>query len=490
MHLIRKTAAIVVLAALSAACGARLSEEEIAATAGDGIAAGESGGDGLAAGDGTATDDGTGTGGGVLSAGDSTGIDTGTGSGDAGGGGGGDSGGAGGGGGGGGETAVTQPSGGNGGATDVGVTENEILLGNVATLTGPVPGLFRGALVGAQAWAAYQNSIGGIHGRKVRIVPADDRLDSNANRTAHADLAKKVYAFLGSFSVTEEAGAQVIKDTGVPDVGYALSVARRTLPNNFSPQPAREGWQMGPLQWFKDKYGPEVITKVAGFYGDVAAAESNYRNQQRASESIGYKYLFHQPLQPTESNYTPYVIRMRQQGARALVMAFDVTGFSRMAKAMQQQGMKLDLPIYGGNAYDNKFLTLSGSAAEGATFSIATAMYLGQDDSPEIRIFNQWVKKVAADFSPDIFSLFSWTAGRLFAQAALAGPPQMTRKTLLEQLGKIDNFDANGLLPPGGPASKRPPTCWIVVTVKDGKFVRVTPDKGYQCQPGGYFGLT
>ncbi|HET7719294.1 MAG TPA: ABC transporter substrate-binding protein, partial [Acidimicrobiales bacterium] len=387
------------------------------------------------------------------------------------------------------ETAVTQPAGGNGGATDVGITEGEILLGNISTLTGPVPGLFRGALVGAQAWAAYQNAQGGIHGRKVRIVPADDRFDGNANRAAASDLEKKTFALLGSFSVVEDGGAGVIKQTGVPDIGYALSTARRTLPNQYSPLPAPEGWVLGPLNWYKERKGAAVVTNIAGFYGDVPASESNYRNMKAAAESVGWRYLFDQPLQPTESNYTAYVIRMRQQNARGLVMTFDVSGMARMAKAVQQQGLKLDLPLYGPNAYDRKFLELAGSAAEGTTFWMTNLLFGGEDDHPEVRLFNTYLKKVAPGFSPDVFALYSWASGRLFAQAAAAGPPQMTRKALLEQLSKIDQFDSNGLLAPTGPASKRPSTCFVIVEIRGGRFVRVDPASGYRCDKGGYFRL-
>ena len=34
-----------------------------------------------------------------------------------------------------------------------------------------------------------------------------------------------------------------------------------------------------------------------------------------------------------------------------------------------------------------------------------------------------------------------------------------------------------------------PPTCYLIVDVKGGKFVRKTPDKGYRCNDGGYFKL-
>ena len=469
------------LAFVAAACGARLSEEEIRAAGGPGRGAAGVGAQSAAGGTGGGATSGGETGGGEIAGGD-----TGTGGGDAGG-----AAGGGGAGGAGGDASapVTQPKGGNGGATDIGITATEIALGNVSTQTGPVPGLFRGALLGAQAWAAYQNSVGGIHGRKVKIVPADDRLDGGANRSATAELCKRTFAFLGSFSVVDDGGAEELAKCGTPDVSYAVNQKRLALPNNFSPQPLPPGWRLGSLNWMKEKF-PAAVVKVAGFYGDVAASKNSYLYQKRAAEANGWKYDFDQPLQPTESNYTPYVIRMRQQGSKAVVMTFDATGMARMAKAIQQQGLKLDLMNFGSNAYDPKFLQLAGSAAEGSIIDQQQAMYAGEDAIPEVKLFNQWLKKISPGATPDLFGAFSWTSGRLFAQAALAGPPQMTRKSLIEQLKKVTRFDANGMLAPSGPGTKDPPTCFLMMKVQGGKFVRLDPPgQGFICDKGGWFRL-
>jgi hypothetical protein len=36
------------------------------------------------------------------------------------------------------------------------------------------------------------------------------------------------------------------------------------------------------------------------------------------------------------------------------------------------------------------------------------------------------------------------------------------------------------------PGAGKPPTCWLLAQVKNNDFVRVTPAKGFQCDPGGY----
>jgi hypothetical protein len=43
------------------------------------------------------------------------------------------------------------------------------------------------------------------------------------------------------------------------------------------------------------------------------------------------------------------------------------------------------------------------------------------------------------------------------------------------------------MLAPAGPASKRPPTCFLIIGVQNGKFARVDPPSGFICDRGGYY---
>ena len=146
-------------------------------------------------------------------------------------------------------STTTLPAGGNGGATDVGVTADTITLGNVSTLSGPVPGLFAGAVYGTQAAIAYQNSLGGVYGRKLKLVVGDDQFDTGQNRSQTIDLADRVLGFAGGFSLYDDAGADVLQKAGVPDVQVPLSTGLQTSPINFSVAPVRDGSPTGPWNW-------------------------------------------------------------------------------------------------------------------------------------------------------------------------------------------------------------------------------------------------
>ena len=299
-----------------------------------------------------------------------------------------------------------------------------------------------------------------------------------------------MFGFLGSFSVFDGGMAGALKDTGIPDVGYSLGVDRQALTNNFSPQPLRPGWRTGALQYYKAKY-PDVVEHVGAIYGDVPSARDAYNGEKAAMESLGYKFVYENSYEPAQTDFSADVVRMRANGVKMLIMTGDVNSMARVAQELKNQNYSLTLANYGGNAYDPAFIKLAGNdAAEGALLDQSLVMYSGEDRGtvPEADLFLTWLNKLYPGYQPDIFAAYSWAAGRLFIQAAEAAGPKLTRAGLLAALSKIDNFDDFAMLAPAGPASKRPASCYILIRVHDGKFLREdSPGSGFRCDGDFYY---
>jgi ABC-type branched-subunit amino acid transport system substrate-binding protein len=156
-------------------------------------------------------------------------------------------------------------------ASDVGVTQDKMVLGHVTQLTGPVPGLFKGSTIGLLAYIAYQNSLGGIAGRKLEADIRDDQFDASQNRTATRELIAKSFALVGGISLYDDASAADVRESGIPDITTAISATRAQIPNNFAPSPNVEGAPLVPWNYLKQKY-PQVLTAMSSLYGDVPAA--------------------------------------------------------------------------------------------------------------------------------------------------------------------------------------------------------------------------
>ncbi|MGQ0432170.1 MAG: ABC transporter substrate-binding protein [Microthrixaceae bacterium] len=472
----RRHAAVFVLICvlLAAACGGRVTSQQVLAEAAeDGVA----GSGGLRSGTGSGgldgsdgfTDGGTlegGTTGGTGGSGTTSGGTGGTGRND---------------------PSKTAPAGGNGGATDVGVTKDRISFGNVSTLSGPVPGLFRGALVGAQAWAAMINSQGGIDGRLIEIKSGDDGLDIGKNKNAHQALKDSVLGFLGSFSVTDGGGVSELEGTNIPDVGVPLDPNRFKLPNNFATVPVPPGWETGPAKYYQKTFGPNPMKKTALFVSAVETARISARRERAVLESLGYEIVYTREVQPNEPNYTGDVIQMRNQGVQTVIWEGQADQIAALWKTMYDQDFHPTLLNPGSTSYSEAFLRIAGAGAEGSRIDVTHAMFLDPDNPlPEVKLFREWMAKVDPNQDVDLFALFAWTSGRMLEKALHDAGPAITRDKVLAALRTVTTFDGNGIIAPTNPAGKKATDCFLVIRVQGGKFVREHPASGFDCATGGF----
>jgi ABC-type branched-subunit amino acid transport system substrate-binding protein len=379
-------------------------------------------------------------------------------------------------------------------ASGPGVSASEIDVGNVATLTGPVPGLFIGAQHGVTAFAAYLNSIGGICGRRLVVKAADDNLDVSQNATATQSIAGSVMAFVGSFSGDDQGGAAVLQSDGVPDIGEALSAQRFGLPNNFSPEPKPPGWNLAPYVYFKQKY-PQAASHMAVLIENQATAAAEALDEDQALESIGYKFVYTDSnIEPTQTDYSADAQAMKAHGALGVVYQATAPFYAGLARAMQDAGLTMPFANYAANAYDAAFVADAGSAANGAIIYSEEAMYQGEDAAsvPMVALFDKWYEALYGA-PPDLFATYGWMSGLLFIEGLNLGGG-ITRANLLNGLRNVTAFNAGGLVGTDSPANKKPPYCYLIIDVVKGKFVRdpVDPPTSFDCAntPDYYFAKT
>jgi ABC-type branched-subunit amino acid transport system substrate-binding protein len=483
--------ALAMLAVVAVACGTTLSDEEaktdlgrdgvVAAGAGSGssggAAVGDSGGDVSSGGGDISTGGDTATGGETASSGGTaTGGATSSGGAPSGGGT---------------NAAATQST---GGATDVGVTADTINLGWVGTLTGPVPGIFRGALVGTQAYINYQNSIGGVMGRRLKLIPGDDSLDSGKNRAAHLALKDKVFSFVGSFSINDDGGAPVVTDCNCPDISGNLSKAMHDSPVHFGPQPAPLGWRSGPPKYYAQKYGKEVIEKLAFFYSNVGAAVPIANEMKRVYQEAGFKIAYERGVGPNDSQQTADVIQMQRAGVRAIAFQADLDTAGRLIKAMKDQNFKVDLLNLGNTIYDkNTFKVIQPDWVENLFIDQVYGMFLGEDAGliPEINLFNEWMRKTDPNQTVDLFAMYGWLSGRLFtdSMATMAKAGKVPKRTdLLATLKGTGTWDGHGMVAPVDIGRKRASDCFFIfAATREGKWQRTFPSSGkWACDVGPF----
>ena len=370
-----------------------------------------------------------------------------------------------------------------------GVTATRIKIGSIDTVNGPVPGVFAGARYGTEAAAAYINSLGGICGRQLAVDSADDQFDQATDQSLAQSMDSAVLALVGSFSLQDAGIPAGAPD--LPDIGMTTSQARYDSPMNFSPQPNAPGWPVGPYLYFKSNPKYAVATQHMAFLAEnIAQAQTDGAWLKAALQSVGYKFVFTDTsLQVTDPTFNGDVQRMKSAGVQGVIFESSGTIIGQLANAMYQAGMKIVLGNYSPPAYDPAYIANAGPGTDGTVLEQEVALYQGQDAAliPMVATFDQWYNRVNPGQTPDIYALYGWASGLMFAQA-LNGAGAVTRAALLSGLRKITTFTADGLVAPSDPAAKTPPSCWVLIDVRNNHFVR-DPDTptGFRCSPGGYY---
>jgi ABC-type branched-subunit amino acid transport system substrate-binding protein len=359
-----------------------------------------------------------------------------------------------------------------------GVTDTTITLGNVSTISGPVPNFGATGRAGAKAYLDYVNAQGGVCGRKLNLLNGDDRLDPGANRTQTDQLKDQVLGFVGDTTVEDDGGATVIGGTNIPNCSLTIGNQSITEPNYFSPSPIEPSGQTNgtvPIwTWFKANKG---ITKVGVIYPDnpnAFARVAGYVNDIRSAGVVADNPI---KVAVTESNYVGVATQLKNNGDDSFITLLEINGISKLAQAVHQIGYQPKVPFYGAQAYGPQLPQLAGPDADGALIALTHEIVEGGDQA--MQTFAQVYQASSSGQPLDFFAVMGWTAAKLCVDAIAAAGPAPTRDAVIAAIAQQTSYTADGILSPRNPAAKSGASDFIVVTIDSGTWKRIYPDQGF-----------
>jgi ABC-type branched-subunit amino acid transport system substrate-binding protein len=399
-------------------------------------------------------------------------------------------------------STTTSPGGGSNGSKipssafsdHTGITASAVQLGNISTLDF---GLFKGAAVGTEAYADYVNSTGGINGRLLKVNSGNDGYNNGANNKSLTQSAlQSDFALVGSFSLNDSFGGTVLaQNPGMPDVSVTLDPTTNKLPNVVSPVPLGSGWELGPLEYFKQKF-PTGVTAVGSLVADEPSAEAQWTGEKAAMEHVGYKVVYDNTFPITQSDFTPNIIAMRNAGVKMLFIEQMPANYaSAVIKALNQQNFHPTV-VLGASTYSSTLVSSSGgaSATNGDYLEQNASLYLGEDQAsiPAVGTFLKWVNVADPGFKPDLFTLYGWVSAELFSEALQNAGTNPSRGSLLQALSKVTSYSGNNLIAPTNPAQKTNSNCYLLAQIQGGQIQRLddppvtNSTHGYRCDYSYY----
>ena len=174
------------------------------------------------------------------------------------------------------------------------------------------------------------------------------------------------------------------------------------------------------ITYFKEKF-PDAVAHTGSLVADQPSAITKWNGERAAMEHLGYNIVYDQQFDITTTDFNQYVIAMRNAGVKILFVEQMPQNYAAaVVKAFNLQDFHPVL-VLGASTYSEELVPDAGgpAAIDGAYLEQGYALYLGEDAAsvPAVNTFLTWVQNVSPGFKPDLFTLFGWLSGALFAEA-------------------------------------------------------------------------
>ena len=334
-------------------------------------------------------------------------------------------------------------------AQQQGVTDTEIVVGDVLPLTGPPALLGVAHSIGVKVAVAEANAAGGINGRKLRLISEDDgyvvaRTIQSVKKLVTVD---KVFALTSlSGSAQGLAVLPVVKEMGIP----ALNPI--SFSDDLFTPPTKNVYALGtrhPL------VAEQLTEALAARYPNkkwaVVTQDDEYGDQSRqgfeaAQKAKKLNVVYSTIYKKGQVDFSSEMLRAKDAGAEILYAGGVVGENVAMVKELDRLGLKIPVGI----SYVSRVpvvLKLMGPAAE----NVYTLDYVVAEDSDKGKAF---LDKARALISADEFAKvnrFTFTgyagAKTLFEAFRRCGKA-LTWACTIAQLDAMKDFDTGVLTSP------------------------------------------
>ena len=351
-------------------------------------------------------------------------------------------------------SACSNASASGGGSGAPGVTAHRIVVGALATQSGPLSSGFGEVVDGVRAYFDMVNAQGGVAGRTIDLADAADDQGSATVDTAAARTlvsADHVFAVVGVATPFFSA-ANYLAQTGTPTFGEVISTGWANHPNLFGVFGSVLDYSTnGPaVGWMAKQVGTTTAAVVA--YTGVAQSEDACRADATALQHAGVS------VPVTDYSYAPGgnpdadVFRMYADHVQLLISCLSGPDNLKFAQVMKQyhlananalwlDGYSRQTVAQNAAATNNVFFLFQHVPFETASTYATTY--------PGMVQYVETMNRYAPKWTYDETAFEGWVAAAQFVAGLRAiGHGTLTQKTLVDAINKETAFTAGGVMAP------------------------------------------
>ncbi|MEY2571463.1 MAG: hypothetical protein QOE63_1813 [Acidimicrobiaceae bacterium] len=383
------------------------------------------------------------------------------------------------------------------GATDVGVTDTDIHIGNVTDKGADArPELDRELYDASVAFAKWCNERGGINGRQLVVDDRDAKLFEYPQRIA--DSCTTDLALVGGGAVLDDDTDNTRVACGLPNIpGYVVSPTARTATLQIQPVPnpvykgfvgsykALDKLTNGGMQAYGVMTAPlpstivvrDALVEGVGIFGGKAVYNAQYNVA-------------------CETNWDPFVQDMKSKGVKVLEFVGEPDCFTLLQKQMDVTGFYPEAAIESANFYNDKYAKEGGKTAKNTYIRMGFTPFELASQNKATQDYLDLMKQYNPSGRVAILGAQAVSALLLFAQSATNCGSTLTRTCLKDKAAAVHSWTGGGLHAETDPGNGTPSPCFTLIKVGDGTFTvdkdATNPTAGdgiFNCDPANLVDL-
>jgi branched-chain amino acid transport system substrate-binding protein len=338
-----------------------------------------------------------------------------------------------------------------------GVSANEIVLGSIQDLSGPIAGFGKQARMGMLLAVDEINEQGGINGRKVRMIVEDAQYDPKKAVLAAQKLVNqdKIFAMIGHIGTAQNMAAMPVQFEKNVVNFMPITAAREMyeplhrLKYSFA-APYFLQMQQAVPQLVKEK----GIKKPCIMYQDDDFGLEVLRGAESGLKAVNMELAEKTSYKRGATDFSSQVARMKSSGCDLVVLGTIIRETIGAIGESRKTGFS---PVFLGSsaAYTDLIHKLGGPAMNGLYATMTTQHPYLDDAAQNVRF---WASKYKTKFNddPTVFSAYGYVIMDTFAKAAGKAGKNLTTDSFIKAMDSISiPADMFGSAPASYTATKR-----------------------------------
>lgn len=328
-----------------------------------------------------------------------------------------------------------------------GVTETEIIIGQSCALKGPAKTLGMGMRDGAQAYINHVNSIGGIKGKKIRLITYDDGYEpdlcaANTKKLIDQDNVFLLFGYVGT--PTSTAAVPIATENQVPYFAPFTGAEFLRTPVNRHVFNIRGSYYQETEAMVEQLTSVKNIKRISVFYQNDSYGkagldgvkialkkrdleilnEANYPRNTLEVESAVKDLLKANPgaiiMVGAYAPCAKFISEMRKQGSNALFLNVSFVGSDAMGQILQNNGLGVVVTQVVPFPFFKKI--------------------------PVVGEYHRLLKQFTPEAEPNFMGMEGFIAAKALCKILSEIPEPITRKGFIDTAEKQINVDLGGFI--------------------------------------------